>query len=108
MDESRAGSAVMRLELVTNETVRGYQVQVKGDANYNLEYLQGRVRAQYLKGKTVMSLYMGAVVDIRHFKDMAIKIHDLQKVGFKPVGQGSTYHPEMVLNQQELDLEAHR
>ncbi len=101
-------SVVFGLSLVTNKNVRGYQLQMKADGNFPLEMVGKQIIAAKLRNEETITLEMGSVVSINHFKQMFYDIVQLERIGFKPVGRGSEYYPEMVLDDAKLDLEAER
>jgi len=98
-------SVVFGLSLVTNENVRGYQLQMKSDGNFPLDDLSKQLDAAKRRGAETVTLGMGSVVNIQHFKQMFYDIVQLERIGFRPVGRGSEYHPKMVLNEKKLNLE---
>ena len=97
-------SVVFGLSLVTNENVRGYQLQMKSDGNFPLETVCKQVIAAKLRGDETVKLETGSVVNVKHFKQMFYDIVQLERIGFRAVGRGSDYHPKMVLDQKRLDL----
>ena len=98
-------SVVFGLSLVTNEKVRGYQLQMKSDGNFPLEEVTRHLVAAKMRGDKTVTLGMGSVVNVQHFKQMFYDIVQLERIGFRAVGRGSEYHPQMVLGQKKLDLE---
>lgn len=98
-------SVVFGLSLVTNENVRGYQLQMKSDGNFPLDTVCKQIIAAKLRGEETVNLGMGSVVNIKHFKQMFYDIVQLERIGFRAVGRGSEYHPKMVLDEKKLNLE---
>lgn len=101
-------SAIFGMNLVTNEDVRGYQIQLKAEGKFPIGFIAREAVASKLRGEDRVILMMGSVVSVKHFKQLCVDVHKLEKIGFKPVGAGSDYHPTMVLNDKKIDLEANR
>lgn len=101
-------SAMMNIRLVVNNDIKAYQVQIGGEANFPHEFLEKHIEQDAKSGRTQSILYMGSVVDIGYFKDLAREIYNLERIGFRPVGKGSNIHPDMVLNEAKFEWSKHR
>ena len=100
-----AVSVVFGLSLVTNENVRGYQLQMKADGNYPMGFIAKQVVDAQERKEDHITLAIGSVVNVKNFKQLFYDIVQLERIGFKPVGRGSEYHPDMVLDNQRPNLE---